>query len=203
MCPSTGLFDVLIPEMINLRKSFSAPKLDKPPRPGVKAAVFLGVGRSLRSVPRCMSGAGFFFPQTRLTFSHVQGTGREAPRWLGRGPWKFRWRGDGSTLLRTPACLPGSWERLGDWQWVGSGGPQPHPGPSPWTAGGRWRCGSWGGAPAPRSASNTGSIAPGRLCPVPGTLPCLPPRGATSWGPAGSHRMLVSPWCLQALCFPG
>lgn len=144
-----------------------------------------------------------FFPNP-LTLAHVQGRGREEPRRLGRGPRRFRQRG-GQPHPSQKACLPGSWERPGGLQWVGSGGPQPHPGPSPMTAGvdGDVEVGGGLHSVCIQHPKHGSVPALRRLCLVPGARTGLPPRGAASWGPVESCKVLVSHWCLQAVCFPG
>lgn len=167
----------------------------------MKAAVFLGVGRRLRSVHgpwQCR----WFSSQTRLTLAHVQGRGREEPRWLGRGPQRFRQRGDSPTLLRRPVSLALGRGRGACGGLEAEGGASAPPGAQANACRGRWSCGS-GGSPCTRSASNTRNIDLCLRCLVPGTRTGLPPRGAASWGPVESRKVLVSHWCLQAACFPG
>lgn len=123
---------------------------------------------------------------------------------LGRGPWKFGWRESSSTLLKRLVSLALGQQVL---PLVGSGGPQPCPGPSPWTAG---AAGCIDGDMEVRGslctpvcikhleallgAGSTGSQEPGR--------PACHPMDSV----LGSYRITYSvgvTWCLQAVCFLG
>lgn len=137
-----------------------------------------------------------------------------------RPVWKFRWREDGSTLLRKGG--EGAAHQLSSWLlgkawigisiWVHSGGPYPAWGP-PGGAQPSWvdRDRGWGGSPAYPSTSNTGKphsvpapprSRPAALSPRRGPHG-LPLCGGGTWGPVESHKMLVSRRCLQLVCFLG
>lgn len=77
----------------------------------MKTAMFLGVGRSLPSVPWAPSNAGVSFSQTWLILSHVR-VKRGAPHWLRRGPWRVRQRGDSSIPLRMGSLALGRGQGL-------------------------------------------------------------------------------------------